>query len=143
MFRPPTPNVELAASSDGKSVYALNSQTNDVTIIDSSEGKVLGHVAVGGGARRAMPVPGGRFVCAYSNKEITLIDTQSNKQQVEHKSTTGKVNAVQTDEGGHKVLALTSKALEVWDSEEGKLIANIDGLTEPQFVVTPNQAAAK
>jgi YVTN family beta-propeller protein len=57
--RPPTPDLDLVASSDGKFVYALNSQTNDVTIIDSGDGKVLGHVAVGGGARRVLLSPGG------------------------------------------------------------------------------------
>ena len=137
-FRPPSPNLDLAASADGKFVYALNSQTNDVTIIDVSDGKVLGHVAVGGGARRVLLSPGGRFICAYSNKEITLIDTQSNQQQVEHKLTAGKMNALQADEGGGTMLALTSKSLEVWDSAQGKLIATVEDLGNPQFIVSPN-----
>lgn len=143
MFRTPSPNLDLAASADGKFIYALNSQTNDVTIIDSGDGKVLGHVAVGGGARRVLLSPGGKYICAYSNKEITLIDTQSNQQQVEHKLLSGRMNALQADETGKTLLALTSKALEVWDSDQGKLLATVDGLAEPQFVVRPNPIAAK
>lgn len=141
-FRPPTPNLDLAASADGKFVYALNTQTNDVTIIDSSDGKVLEHVAVGGGARRVTLSPGGKFIFAQSNKEITLIDTQSNKQHVEHKVLSGKVNSLQLDETGRTMLTLTSKTLEVWDSEQGKILATVDGLAEPQFVVIPSPVTA-
>jgi DNA-binding beta-propeller fold protein YncE len=57
--RPPA--LDLAAGSDGKFVYALNSQTNGVTIIESGDGKVLGHVAVGGGVRRVLVSPGGKI----------------------------------------------------------------------------------
>jgi DNA-binding beta-propeller fold protein YncE len=137
------PDLDLAASSDGKFVYALNSQTNDVTIIDSGDGKVLGHVAVGGGARRVLLSPGGEFLCAQSNKDITLIDTQSNPQHVKHKVLSGKVTTLQVDETGRTLLTLTSKTLEVWDSEQGKTLATVDGLAEPQFVVTPNPIEAR
>ena len=86
---------------------------------------------------------GGEFLYAQSNKEITLIDTQSNQQHVEHKALSGKVNTLQVDETGRTLLTLTGKTLEVWDSEQGKILATVDGLAEPQFVVTPNPSEAR
>jgi DNA-binding beta-propeller fold protein YncE len=134
VFTPRPPNLTLAASADGKTLYALNTSTNDVTMIDVAKGEVLGHVAVGGGARQVMLAPGGRFVCAYSNKEITFIDTGTNKQHSEHKLTDGKVMTVSPDPKSGRVLALLSNGLQVWDANEGKLVTTVSGLTQARFL---------
>jgi DNA-binding beta-propeller fold protein YncE len=137
VFTPRPPNLSLASSSDGQTLYALNTQTNDVTMINSGDGKILGHVAIGGGARQVMLAPGGKFVCAYSNKEITFIDAAKNQQHAEHKLTDGKVMMVTPDAKSGRVLALLSNALEVWDAQEGKLVATVSGLTQAKFLARP------
>jgi DNA-binding beta-propeller fold protein YncE len=134
VFSPRAPTLSLAASADGKTLYALNTSTNDVTMIDVAKGEVLGHVAVGGGARQVMLAPGGRFVCAYSDKEITLIDTETNKQHSEHKLADAKVMTVSPDPNSGRVLALLSNGLEVWDTNEGKLVTTVSGLTQARFL---------
>jgi len=134
-FMPAAPNLELAASADGKWIYALNTLSDDVTIIDSAEGEVLGHVPVGRGGRRVLLAPGGKFVVAHANKQITWIDTQTNKRHLEHQLPAGTVNALHVMEAAQRLLALTSKSLLVWDTEQGKLLTTVDGLAEPHFVV--------
>jgi DNA-binding beta-propeller fold protein YncE len=134
VFTPRPPNLSLAASADGKTLYALNTSTNDVTMVDVAQGQVLGHVAVGGGARQVMLAPGGKFVCAYSDKEITFIDTQTNKQHSEHKVTDGKVMTLSPDLKSGLVLALLSNGLQVWDAKEGKLLTTVSGLTQARFL---------
>ncbi len=133
-FMPDAPNVELAASTDGRFIYALNTLSDDVTMIDSQDGKVLGHVPVGAGSRRISLLPGGRFIVAEAGKQITWIETGSNKRHLEHQLASGRVNALHLDAGNRRLLTLTSNSLLVWDSEQGKLIATVEGLTEPIMV---------
>ena len=142
VFTPAAPNVQLSSSADGKFVYALNTQTNDITMIDSADGKVLGHVPVGGGGRRVLLSPGGKFAAAQSNRQITLIDTATNKKHFEHQLTDGHINTLHVDEANRRLVALTSKSLLVMDTEQGKLLTTVDGFSEPQFLVEPRAEAA-
>ena len=49
------PHGDIAERPDGKAVYALNSQTDDVTIVDTATGQVIEKVAAGGFGIRFMP----------------------------------------------------------------------------------------
>jgi len=137
VFNPPTPNLSLAASADGKHLYALNTQTNDVTIIDVADGKVMGHVAVGGGARRIFSAPTGKLICAQANGQVTLIRTDTNERVTEFKPKKGKVHALQADASGEKILALTEDSLVVWDARTGEFLGETGGLPDPRMLIQP------
>jgi len=137
-FAPPQPNMQLAASSNGEFVYALNTQTNDVTIVKVADGTVIDRIPVGGGCRRVALAPGGRFVYAYTQDKISLIDTRLNQKRLEH-SVTGRVHNVYVFEPERRLVALTSKSLLIWDAETGELARSVDGLSEPFLIVSPRQ----
>lgn len=136
VFRMRPPNLSLAASPDGKFVYALNTFTDDVTVINSEDGSVLDKVPVGVSCRRVQLAPGGKYVCAYASKKITLIDTQTQKATV-HELTSGHVNTVYTDDANGRILALTTDSVLIFDTEKGDLEQTISGLRDPRLLVLP------
>ncbi len=136
-FTPNAPNAELAGSADGQFVYALNTQTNDVTIIRLGDGEVLDKISVGGSCRRVALAPGGKFVYAYAAEEISFIDTHTHKKTVSHQVVTGKVHNVYTIDADHSLVALTSQRLLLWNTETGQLARTIDGFGEPFLLLDP------
>jgi hypothetical protein len=136
-FTPAPPNLELSASADGKFVYALNSQTNDVTVINTQDGTADTKIAVGGGCRRVAIAPGGRFIYSYTGGQVSLIDTQTNKKHLEHQVPSGRVLTVHTFDADKRLAALTSKSLLILDTEKGALAHAIDGFGDPYFLVQP------
>ncbi len=139
VFTPVPPNLELTSSADGKFVYALNTQTNDVTIIDVNDGKVLDKIAVGGSCRRVGLAPGGRFVYSYTPGQFDLIDTATNKKHQEHKVQSGRVNALHTQDADKRIMVLTSDSVLVWDTEKGALQHTVKGFHQPHMVVEPRR----
>jgi YVTN family beta-propeller protein len=140
-FKMSPPNLSLAASPDGKFVYVLNTFSDDVTIINSEDGSVLDKIAVGGSCRRIQITPGGRYVCAYASKKVTLIDTQTQKPLV-HELTNGRVNSVNADEASGRILVLTTDSILVLDAEKGSVVGSVLGLTDPRMLVLPRARAS-
>jgi YVTN family beta-propeller protein len=143
LFTPKAPNLELTASADGKFVYALNTQTNDVTIVDSGTGAVLDKVPVGGNCQRIMTTPAGRFVWSHTLRQVDLIDTQTNKKHLEHKLASGKINGIYVDEPENRVLALTTNSMLVFDAGKGSLVSTVEGLGQPYLLVLPQRGAGE
>ncbi len=137
VFTPAAPNIELTSSPDGQFVYALNTQTNDVTIIKVADGSVVDRIAVGGNCKRVALAPGGRFVYSYTPGQLDLIDTSTNKKHLEHKLESGKINALHVIERDKRIAALTSNAVLFWDSESGAAAGKIEGLHQPFLLVEP------
>ena len=137
VFTPAAPNLELAASADNEHIYALNSQTNDVTIISTSDGKVIDKIAVGGGCKRVALAPGGHFVYSYTSGQFDLIDTGSNAKAVEYRPSSGKLNSVSVLEDAKRLALLTTNAAIIWDAEKGTQIGTIEGLHQPGLLVQP------
>jgi hypothetical protein len=126
-FRPAPPNVHLAASPDGRFVYALNTMTNDVTIVRVEDGVVIEKIAVGGGSRAVGLMPGGRFVYAHGAGQLTLIDTRTNQKLAEHAVPSGRLSGVVALASDRRLVGLTSTALLVWDTETGQLATSVPG----------------
>jgi YVTN family beta-propeller protein len=142
LFTPRPPNLELSASPDEKFIYALNSQTNDVTVIDASDGTTKQKIAVGGGCRRVAVAPDGRFLYSFTGGQVNLIDTQSNQNHLEHHSKTGKIRNLLVLEREKRLVALTGKAVVVFDAEKGEIAHTIDGFNEPYILVQPGRPEA-
>lgn len=64
---------------DGKAVYALNSQTSDVTVIDAATGAVLEKVPAGGFAVRFMPAGGVALV--VSSDTVHAVDLVTHQKR--------------------------------------------------------------
>jgi YVTN family beta-propeller protein len=135
-FSPGRTNVELTTSPDGRFVYALNTFSNDVTIIKSEDGTVLDHVPVGRGEGRVFRSPGDRFICAYTSKKVTLIDPSTNKVQLEH-NVEGTLSQFLTDDQNQRLLVLSSESLHVFSAEKGELVGSIAGLRNAHSMIFP------
>jgi DNA-binding beta-propeller fold protein YncE len=135
-FSPGRTNVELTTSPDGRFVYALNTFSNDVTIIKSEDGTVLDHVPVGRGEGRVFRAPGDRFICAYTSKKVTLIDPSTNKVQLEH-NVQGILSQFLTDDQNQRLLVLSNESLHAFSAEKGELIGSIDGLKNARSMIFP------
>ena len=142
-FTPAAPNVELAGSKDGQFVYALNTQTNDVTVIRVENGEVIDKIPVGGDCRRVALAPGGKFVYAYTPGEISLIDTLTNKKTVSHPLESGRVHNIYTFEADRSMVALTSQRLLLWNMETGQLARSIEGFAEPFLLLDPRPRSSQ
>jgi hypothetical protein len=145
-FAPAPPNVSLAASRDGRFVYALNTMTNDVTIVRVEDGTIVDKIAVGGGSRRVGLMPGGRFVYAHGNGQLSLIDVRTNQKVAEHEVPSGRLIDVFAFESERRLVGLTSVGLMVWDTDTGELAASIKGFSDAMLLleshVAPSREAA-
>ena len=70
------PHGTMAFGPDGKAIYALNSQTSDVTVIDAENGQVIQKVAAGGFAVRFMPAASVALVASPSTVHAVSLTTQ-------------------------------------------------------------------
>jgi YVTN family beta-propeller protein len=136
-FTPAAPNVALTHSADGNFVYALNTQTNDVTIIRVADGEVIDKIPVGGGCRRVALAPGGKFVYAHASGEVSLIDTHSHKKVIGPDVVEGKVHNVYALDADSSLVALTSQRLVMWDTEKGQVVRTVNGFGEPFMLLDP------
>jgi YVTN family beta-propeller protein len=73
------PKGTMAVRPDGKEVYALNSQTSDLTIIDAQSGQVIEKVAAGGFVVRFMPSVSVALV--VSKTTVHAVDLNSHQKR--------------------------------------------------------------
>ena len=85
------PHGTMAFGPDGKAIYALNSQTSDVTVIDAENGQVIEKVAAGGFAVRFMPAASVALVASPSTVHAVSLTTHQKLADVVT-DTTGSFN---------------------------------------------------
>jgi YVTN family beta-propeller protein len=121
-------STDLAMRPDGKFVYANNSQSNDVTIVDTETAAVLDKVPTGG--KRLMTFHGKKTLGVIDDTSLHLIDMESNKKtgEVEFAS---RLSRVTLTPDGTRALALTDGAVHVLDGVTGKALARVEGFKKP------------
>lgn len=72
------PKGTMAVRPDGKEIYALNSQTSDLTVIDADSGQVIEKVAAGGFAVRFMPSASVALISSPST--VSVVDLKSQQK---------------------------------------------------------------
>ena len=75
------PRGTMAIRPDGKAIYALNSQTSDVTVIDGVTGEIIKKVAAGGFAVHFMPAASVALVPAASS--VHAVDLATHLKQAD------------------------------------------------------------
>ena len=72
-------STSLVLSTDEKFIYVLNTQSNDVTIVNTETREVMDKIGVGGAANRLELLPSGSFVAVTTGADtLHLIDTKTN-----------------------------------------------------------------
>lgn len=142
----PTPVVSgVAVGDDQVTAYATDPASNDLTMINTDTGAVLGHAPSGSGSIGLRRMTGIPRICGFARDRFTVIDTVRNSVQVQHEPTEGteyRGAAVDDDEG--KVYLLSDRTIEVWDPLTGKVVATLTGFSKPRALLWPSaQGTAK
>ncbi len=124
----------LASSGEGQYIYALETESNDVTIIRSTDGTVVAKIPVGS-AQFLIPAPGGKYVCAYDARNLYLIDTGTHKL-TKHTIESETIATVQADTKNRLLFVATNKSVRVWDASTGQS-AGSASFANARRVITP------
>jgi YVTN family beta-propeller protein len=124
---------------EGDTVYAVNTFSDDVTILDANTGKAVAKIPVGGGCLGIGLTPNGRFVVAHSPNQITVIDTRTHSRALERQLTDETVNAVYTLRQTPRIVALATHFLVVVDAESGEMVYTPEKFGDPIQLLEPGQ----
>jgi DNA-binding beta-propeller fold protein YncE len=133
-------STSISLRPDGRFAYALNTQTNDVTIVDIASVKDIGKVPAPG--RELLSLPTGRLVAVVGEKALTLVDTASNALAGNWELPGLLGVGVAPDRPA--VVAVAEKSVLILDPGTGKVTARVDsylGNVDWRFVV--RQAATR
>jgi len=133
-------NTSLRVKPDSSCAYVLNSQTNDVTLVNCDSGAVQGMIAVGGrkyptasGGRMHL-LGDGRVLAVASNSSIALIDTAS-QQALPEVAVEGSITDLVPTTCGRYAIALSDKEVVIVDGATGRTASRIQGLKHPCQIV--------
>lgn len=140
--------TSVAVRPDGQVAYVLNSQTNDLTIVDTEAAVAGDKIAVGGrkfpprSGRRLHLLHDGKILAVVSNSSIHLIDTATQKPLPEIVFEKNIDDFVPTDDGRFAV-AFGEKSLVLLDGSTGRVLARPAGFVKPSGVIisSPIEAA--
>ncbi len=121
----------LAVRPDGRYAYAINSQTKDVTVVDTATGKSQG--TIGGGGYALEPLSGGRFLFEVSGSELRLIDLEKNAKAGE--ISLPDLRGLFFSQDRSVAVALAKQAVLVLDGASGKELARLTDLASPDTIV--------
>lgn len=137
----------VAVRPDGRFVYVLNSQTNDVTIVDTEKALAGEKIAVGGrrfppaSGRRLHLLEGGRILAVVSDSSLHLIDTATQKELPE--ILCGKsLDDFSASSGGRFAVAFGENSLILLDGSTGRALARPAGFKKPSRALFSSPALA-
>lgn len=124
---------------DGRFVYVLNSQTNDVTIVEVETGLVAQKIATGD--RDLIPLAAGDLLVAPGGSSLHVLDTRENRKTAEI-ALGSRARDVLLAPDGRYLLALLEGGLRVFDGRTARALHDVPGLKEPVAVLFAEADAA-
>ncbi len=121
----------LAVRPDGRFAYALNMNTKDVTIVDSSTAEAVEKIGAGG--YRLELLKGGGVLAVVSGSELHLLDTATNKKTAELELK-GLRGLFLSPDGAYAV-APADRTVLCLDGATGKVLARLTDFVKPEVVV--------
>jgi len=132
-------NTSIAVRPDGAFVYVLNSQTNDVTIVNTSTSLVVDKIAAGG--QRLEPLKGGGVLAIVAKNSLHLIDTASQKALPDVQFDKNLLE-VRLSPDGRTGLALVEGSVVLLNGSTGEIRGRIDGFKRPRTVLFAQEELA-
>lgn len=126
-----TQSKMLAVRPDGGYAYAINSQTKDVTVVDTASGKSKG--TIGGGGHALELLKGGRFMYEVSGSELRLIDLEKNAENAEIRLP--DLRGLFFPDDRSVAVALAKQTVLVLEGTTGQELARLTDLTSPAAIV--------
>lgn len=125
-------NTSISVRPDGAFVYVLNSETNDVTIVDTRNSSVVDKIAAGG--QRLEPLNNGGVLAVVARNELHLIDTATQKALPDVHFDKGlRVFSFSPD--GKTAYALVEGSMILLNGSTGEIQSRVDGFKWPNAVV--------
>ena len=125
-------NTSIWVRPDGAFVYVLNSETNDVTIVDTRNSSVVDKIAAGGW--RLVPLNKGNILAVASKNGFHLIDTATQKALPDvHFDKNPWIFSLTPD--GRTAYAFAGGTLLLMNGSTGEVQSRVDGFKLPRVVV--------
>jgi YVTN family beta-propeller protein len=125
-------NTSIAVRPDGAFVYVLNSETNDVTIVNASASSVVDKIAAGG--QRFQPLSNGGILAVVGRNTLHLIDTSTQKELPEVHFDKSLEGVYLSPDGG-AALVLAEGPIVLLNGATGEVKGRIEGFKRPRTVV--------
>ncbi|HSN69404.1 MAG TPA: hypothetical protein VLV48_09175, partial [Thermoanaerobaculia bacterium] len=126
----------LAFGPGEKKVYFVDTQTDDVTVVDAATGERLRTLDAGSGLQEVIPLHEAGVVAGIADSAITLVDVNTDEIRDTIKLEGGVTDAVLTEDG-KSLIVFGTKSLVVLDAKSAKEIARIKSLQQPVQLVFP------
>jgi YVTN family beta-propeller protein len=125
-------NTQIAVKPDGAFAYVLNSQSNDVTVVNTASATVVDKIA--GGGRLLQPLTGGGVVAVLGRHSLHRIDTTTQEALPEIPFQTN-LWAVRIAPDGKNALALVDGSVFVLNGATGEVRAKLEGFKHPRKAI--------
>jgi DNA-binding beta-propeller fold protein YncE len=110
-----------------KKAYAVDTQTDDVTVVDMETGQRTVNIAAGSGLKEVIALPDAGLIAAVSDERIDLIDTASDVvRESIHMKKGAKQTVATPDE--KRIVFYGKQGIVVLDTATGKQVGMIDDL---------------
>lgn len=132
----------LAFGPGEKKVYLVDTQTNDVTIVDAASGERIASLDAGKGLKEVVSLQDAGMVAGIADSAITLIDTTTDTVRTTIPMSGEVVDAVVTPDD-QRLVVFGKGRLVVIDAATGKEIARVESLKRPTQVLFPGTKPAR
>ena len=124
----------LALSPDEKKVYLADTQTNDVTVVDTASGERLKNIDAGYGLREVMFLPRASLIAAIADDDIRMIDIATDEIRDTIKLSGNVTDALMTADEKRLVVFGKERVI-VIDATTGKEVARSEAFKQPVQVL--------
>ena len=131
-------NTQIAVKPDGAFVYVLNSQTNDVTVVNTSTSAVVDKIAAGG--QRLLFLNGSGVLAVPGRNSLHRIDTATQKALPEIAFEKNLVD-VRLAPDGQTALALVDGSVVLLNGATGEVRTKLEGFKHPRRALFAHEEA--
>jgi DNA-binding beta-propeller fold protein YncE len=117
-----------------KKAYAVDTQTNEVTVVDMETGQRTLNIDGGSGLKEVVALPDAGLIAAVSDERIDLIDTTTDlvRESIKMK---GGVNRSEVTPDEKRMVVYGKERIVVLDTTTGKQVGMIDALKTPSQLI--------
>jgi DNA-binding beta-propeller fold protein YncE len=121
----------VVVGADGHTAYALNRQTNDVTLV-SADGQVIKTIAAGGNTLEFLA--GNQVLAVEGSNSLKLIDV-STAEPLPEPDFGGHLNVFTVSPDGRTAVILADKTVLLLNGATGTPVARLDGFVKPTAII--------
>lgn len=124
----------LALSPDEKKVYLVDTQTNDVTVVDTASGERLKNIDAGYGLREVIYLPRASVLAAIADDDIRMIDVATDEIRDTIKLSGNVTDALMTEDE-KRLVVFGKERVVIIDASTGKEVARSEAFKQPVQVL--------